>query len=984
MSAQSHSPYRLAAGGMIDRERALSFKFDGKTYQAHPGDTLASALLANGVRLVGRSFKYHRPRGVLTAGSEEPNALVELRDGDRLEPNTRATMIEVWDGLEAASQQRWPSLRFDIGAVNQLLSPFISAGFYYKTFMWPASFWEKLYEPVIRRAAGLGRASRSPDPDAYEKATLHCDILVVGSGPSGLAAARVAGRAGARVVLCEEDFQFGGRLNAEKLEIDGLPCSDWAAATVAELADMENVTLLKRTAVIGCYDGGAHAAVERVADHVAVPASNAVRQRLWRIIARRTVLASGSIERPLVFPGNDRPGIMLAGAVRSYLHRFGVVPGRRAVVVGNNDGIHRTATELSDAGIEVAACVDLRSVHADSAHPSTTLATAVLGARGGHLVSGLDIEMLDGARKTIECDFVAMSGGWDPALHLTSHLGAKPVWDSGAGMFLPTDLPRGMSVVGSASGLTGTDDCLESGHRFGAAAAADCGFEVTSSAARSENESYGYTPIQYSGAGGSKAFVDFQNDVTAKDLDQAVAEGFGIAEHAKRYTTLGMATDQGKTSNVNGAIILSSLRSEGKVVTTFRPPYSPVALGTLAGRNVGKHSHHARFTPAHDWAEEQGAVFIEAGDWMRAQYFPRPGEDWFEAMKREVRVVRSGVGMCDVSTLGKIHVEGPDAGEFLERVYTNKWKKLAVGKARYGLMLREDGFVFDDGTTSRLAENTFLMTTTSGNVGAVMEHLEYLTQCVWPSLRVVFANVTEDWAQFSIAGPQARKVLEKIVDPAHDISNSAFPYMAAGDLTVCGGLRARLFRISFSGELAYEIAVPANHGNALARAVMSAGAEFAIVPYGLEALGAMRLEKGHVGPAEMNGTTTARDLDLEKMCATDKPFWGRRMSLRPALTELDRPILVGLKSANGKSSFRGGAHLFDTDAPTSFENDLGHVSSANYSPILKEWIGLGFVRSGKERMGRKILAHDPIRGTDTELVVCSALFLDPEGARLRA
>jgi sarcosine oxidase subunit alpha len=895
-------------------------------------------------------------------------------------------MVEVWNGLKARSQQRWPSLRFDVGAVNQLFAPFISAGFYYKTFMWPSSFWEKVYEPLIRKAAGLGNAPRLPDPDAYEKTSLHCDVLVIGSGPAGLASARAAALAGARVVVCEEDFSFGGRLLSERLQVDGKPSTTWVADVVAELAAMVNVTLLKRTTVVGCYDGGAFAAVERVADHLSAVPENTVRQRLWRLVAKRSVLASGAIERPLVFPNNDRPGIMLAGAVRSYVNRFGVLPGRKVVVVGTNDGVARTVRDLKAAGAEVVACLDLREGSQHALQPGTLRTAKVLSAMGGLAVSGLNVELQDGTERTFKCDLVAMTGGWDPALHLTSHLGAKPRWNSEMDMFLSESCPPNMAVAGSAAGFTSTAECLASGNRMGVSAAADCGFDRPCAPADSEHEGYGQLGAIASPRRASKSFVDFQNDVTAKDLDQAVAEGFGDGEHAKRYTTLGMATDQGKTSNVNGTMILESLQPErnGPVVTTFRPPYTPVSLGALAGRSVRKHSHHTRYTPAHEWAEEQGAVFIEAGDWTRAQYFPEPGEDWFAAMKREVRAVRSCVGMCDVSTLGKIHVQGPDAAELLEFVYTNKWRKLAVGRARYGLMLREDGFVFDDGTTSRLGENVFLMTTTTANVGAVMEHLEYLTQCVRPDMRVSFANVTEDWAQFSIAGPMSRRVLKKIVDPQFDISNDAFPYMAARELSVCDRVTARLFRISFSGELAYEIGVPADQGNALAKALMEAGKEFGIVPYGLEALGAMRLEKGHVGPAEMNGTTTARDLDLGKMASADKLFWGREMSLRPALVEADRPILVGLKSADGRSTFRGGAHLFATDAPKVFENDLGHVSSANFSPILEEWIGLGFLRSGKERIGQRVLAHDPIRGTDTELVVCSALFLDPEGERLRA
>ncbi len=991
MTGASAQPFRLPRGGAIDRSQTVSFRFDGRTCSAHPGDTLASALLANGIRLVGRSFKYHRPRGILSAGVEEPNALVELRERALREPNTRATLVEVWDGLSAGSQNRWPSLWFDLGAVNQLFAPLISAGFYYKTFMWPASFWERIYEPFIRRAAGLGRAAQAADPDAYEKTSLHCDVLVIGGGPSGLAASLAAARTGARVVLCEQDFAFGGRLVSERVEVAGMPAADWAASAVAELAAAPNVTLLGRTTVIGCYDGGAYVAVERVADHLPAVPRPSPRQRLWKLRARSSVLATGALERPLVFANNDRPGIMLAGAVRSYINRFAVAPGRRAVVVGNNDSILRTSADMRAAGIEVAGCVDLRPGSHPMPKGDVIRAARIVRARGGRAVSGLDLELTDGARQSLDCDLVAMSGGWDPALHLSAHLGARPQWDEAQGMFLAVEGPPGMRIAGSAAGRTGTGACLADGHAAGLAAAETCGRTDSAGAAPAAgDEPYGYAPIRIHPLPG-KAFVDFQNDVTGNDLVQAREEGFGPVELAKRYTTLGMATDQGKTSNVNAMLLLAGLdaaaggTAKPPAMTTFRPPYTPVAIGALAGQRRGRDAHPTRYTPAHDWAQSQGAVFIEAGGWLRAQYFTRSDEDWFAAMQREVWAVRSGVGLCDVSTLGKIHVEGPDAATLLERVYTNRWRKLAVGRARYGLMLREDGFVFDDGTTSRLAEETFLMTTTTGNAGAVLEHLDYLTQCRWPDLDVRFAMVTEDWAQFSVAGPQSRRVLEQVVDAPFDLSDAAFPYMAAAELTVASGVRARLFRISFSGELAYEIAVPTGHGSALAYRLMEAGQPFGITPYGLEALGAMRLEKGHIGPAEMNGTATARDLGLGRMMALDKPlFWGREMSQRPALLEPERPILVGLRSADGRSAFRGGAHLFARGVAPSWDTDLGHVSSAGWSPMLEQWIGLGFCAGGEARLGETIVAHDPIRKASTELVVCDPVFFDPKGDRLRA
>ncbi|RJG40481.1 sarcosine oxidase subunit alpha family protein [Mesorhizobium sp. DCY119] len=985
--------YRLPEGGRIDRTRELRFSFDGRSYLGHPGDTLASALLANGVTLVGRSFKYHRPRGFLSAGSEEPNGLFELRSGNRLEPNTRGTTVELWDGLEANSQQRWPSLSFDVGAINQIFSPLLNAGFYYKTFMWPASFWERVYEPLIRRAAGLGHAPTSADPDQYEKTTLFCDVLVIGGGPTGLMSAVTAAQAGARVVLCDDDFEWGGRLLSESTTVDGMPGTQWVAKVVADLEAFPNVTMLRRTTVFGVYDGGTYAAVERVGDHIAQPNARGVRQRLWRIVSQRSVLAAGSIERPLIFPNNDRPGVMLAGAVRTYLNRFAVAPGTKAVVVANNDGLFQTAADLRKAGIEVAACIDVRTESCEQ-NPALKGLDCVVRSKskvirvlGGKRVSGIEVEGPNGRIERISADLIAMSGGWSPTVHLTSYLGAKPIWNDRLNAFVAKNAPPGMTVAGTAAGRFGTADCLSDGIRVGAEAAKHCGFvHVELKVPEADNEGHlgnpGFTPSM-----GRKAFVDFQNDVTVEDIKLAHQEGFSAPEHLKRYTTLGMGTDQGKTSNVNALAILSRQFGTGAMsgTTTYRGPYLPVSLGALAGRHVGRHARPTRHTPAHEWAASRSAVFIEAGDWLRAQYFRQENdEDWLTAMKREVRAVRSAVGVCDVSTLGKIHIEGPDAADFLERLYTNKWKKLPIGRARYGLMLREDGFVFDDGTTSRLGEERFLMTTTTSNAAAVLEHIEYLHQCVWPHLDVRYAAVTEDWAQFSIAGPRSRQLVASVVDAPFDVSNQAFPYMSAGELTAFGGVPARLFRISFSGELAYELAVPAKYGNAAAAEIMRAGAPFGVVPYGLESLGAMRLEKGHIGPAEMHGNATMRDLGLEKMVAWDKEFIGREMSRRPALTEKQRQVLVGLRPVDTNASFRGGAHLLPVGKPSSHEHDQGYVSSAGFSPMLEGWIGLGFLQEGADRVGETVRAYDPLRGTDTPLRVCSPVFFDPEGERLRA
>jgi sarcosine oxidase subunit alpha len=988
-------PLRLASGGLIDRARTLSFRFDGKNYDGHAGDTLASALLANGVRLVGRSFKYHRPRGVLSAGPEEPNALVELRAGAWREPNTRATTIELFDGLDATSQNRWPSLAFDLLSANGLAAPALVAGFYYKTFMWPAAFWEKVYEPLIRRAAGLGRAAGAEDPDHYEKAFAFCDILVIGGGPAGLSAALTAGRSGARVIICDEDFRLGGRLLAERREIDGRPAADWLAATLAELASLSDVRIMSRTSVFGLYDHGTFGAVERVNDHVAVPPAPQPRQRGWRIYAKRAILASGALERPIVFPGNDRPSIMLAGAVRTYVNRFGVLPGREAVVFTAGDEGWATVRDLAAAGASLAAIVDSRS----EIHPEFKALAQRTGARlfvggaveatqGARALRGVTIRDFSGKRSTLACDLLAVSNGWNPTLHLTSHQNGKPIWNEAIQAFVPGALPPGLAVAGSAAGRFTLAEALQDGARLGREAAIEVGFAPAAAGPvlTTDAETSGHKPIWRVTGGKGKAFVDLQNDVTDKDVELAAREGFRSVEHLKRYTTLGMATDQGKTSNLAGLAIMAE--QTGRAVhetgtTTFRPPYTPVAIGALAGHHRGKDFRPVRLAPTHEWSREQGAVFVETGQWLRAQYYPKTGErDWLTTVNREVLAVRNGVGICDVSTLGKIDIQGADSAEFLERIYVNTWKTLPVGKARYGLMLREDGFVMDDGTTSRLGENHFLMTTTTANAGKVMQHLEFCHQVLWPELDVRMVSVSEQWAQAAIAGPRSRDVLLGVVDAAHDISNETFPYLAAQEITVGGGIPARLFRISFSGELAYELAVPADYGEAMMRALMASGQPYGITPYGTEALGVMRVEKGHVAGNEINGQTTARDLGLGRMMSSRKDFVGRLMAQRKALMEADRPSLVGFRPVNTAERLRAGAHFIAIGRAANLENDEGYMTSVAYSPSLRHWIGLGLLKDGPARIGERIRAVDPVRNGDVEVEICSPVFLDPEGVRL--
>jgi len=986
---------RLATAGALDPARPIGFTFDGRSYTGLAGDTLASALIANGVDLVGRSFKYHRPRGILSAGGEEPNALVELRTGARREPNVKATAIELYEGLEARSQNRWPSLRFDLMSVNSLFSPFFVAGFYYKTFMWPAAFWERVYEPLIRRAAGLGRVAAEADPDSYEKAFAFCDVLVIGAGATGLAAALAASRAGARVILCDEDFRLGGRLTLERLTIGGESGENWAASVLAELAASDRVTIMPRTTLFGVYDHGSYGALERVADHLPVPPPHMPRQRLWRIVATHAVLAAGAVERPVGFGNNDLPGIMLAGAVRAYVNRFGVVPGRRMALFTNNDDGWKTVADAAAAGIELAAVIDSRPAppadlvaQAERAGIRVHAGSRIREAIGRQRLRAVEIVGADGALTRLPVDLLAVSGGWNPALALLSHLGERPAWDEVLAAFVPKPGAGRLVAAGAAAGAFTLAECLADGARVGAAAALACGFTPTDMPLpEASPETTGIAPLWRVEGSRHKIFIDFQHDVTASDIELAHREGYRSVEHLKRYTTLGMATDQGRTANVAGLAIMAALTGRSipeTGTTTFRPPYSPVAIAAFAGHHRGRDFRPTRLTPSHRWSVEQGARFVEAGLWLRPQWYASPGEtDGNAIINREIGTVRSAVGLCDVSTLGKIDVQGDDAAAFLDRVYCNRIATLPIGRARYGLMLREDGIVLDDGTVARLAESHFILSTTSANADRIVQHLEFCLQVLWPELDVQVTGVTEQWAQLAVAGPRARDTLRRVVDPGHDISNEAVPFLGLLPVTVFGGVPGRLFRISFSGELAYELAVPARYGNALAQAIMAAGSEFGIAPYGLEALLVLRLEKGFVSSDELDGTTTARDLGLGKMMSRQKDFIGRVLAERPALLDPERPSVVKLRSVDPLAPLRVGSHLLPLGVPATAAADLGHVTSAAYSPTLCGWIGLGLVKGGFRRAGERLTACDPVRNGAVEVEISLEPFYDPEEVRLR-
>lgn len=996
---------RVAGKGRVAQSRPVHFTFNGTAYAGLEGDTLASALLANGVHLVGRSFKYHRPRGIMAAGSEEPNALVGVSRGPgRFEPNTRATMLDIVPGLATTSQNHWPSLERDVGAVNDAAYMLFSAGFYYKTFMWPKSFWNKVYEPFIRGAAGLGKAPEEADPDCYAARFAHCDVLVVGAGPAGLAAALAAGRSGAEVILVDEQSEPGGSLLAdEATAIDGLDSWTWLARTTAELSALPNVTVLTRTTAIAYYHENFLGLCQRLTDHLPHVAAGTPRERLWKVRARQVVLAQGAIERPLVFDGNDRPGVMLAGAARSYLNRYGVKVGQRVAVVTSHDSAWQAAFDLADAGSQVTAIIDVRpAVSPDLKNRAATRGIEVLshwsvtGTQGRLRIRSLramPVEASRGKPRTIACDALLMSGGWTPSVHLFSHSRGTLAWHEQDNAFLPGTQAEASRTVGAGNGTSGLGAALAEGHAAGIAAANDAGFASEAIHARvfAVDVERPFTGLAIrelpsdGNPGRAKAFVDFQNDVTAKDIRLAVREGFHSIEHVKRYTTNGMATDQGKTSNINGLAIAADAlgRKVPEVgLTTFRPPYTPTSFGAFANYGQDGLFETVRKTTIDSWAQARGAVFEPVSLWRRARYFPRTGEDMHAAVARECAQVRKSVGMFDASTLGKIEIVGPDAAEFMNRMYTNAWKGLKPGRCRYGLLLGEDGFIRDDGVIGRMAPDRFHVTTTTGGAARVLGMMEDYLQTEWSDLNVWLTSTTEQWAVIALQGPDARRVLEPLVEGI-DLSDAAFPHMAVGQGTICG-VPTRLFRVSFTGERGYEVNVPARYGRAVWEAIHAAGQPYDIAVYGTETMHVLRAEKGYIIIGQdTDGTVTPADAGLEWAIGKAKPdFVGKRSLSRPDMLKADRKQLVGLLTQDPATVLEEGAQIvFDPYQQVPMKM-VGHVTSSYHSVALGRSIAMALIEGGQARMGQTV--YLPMPEGIIPATIAGTVFLDPENTRINA
>ena len=996
---------RVQSSEFIDETVRISFKFNGKTYHGFKGDTLASALLANDIHLVGRSFKYHRPRGIMTAGSEEPNAIVQVNDKtNRTEPNVRATEVEIYEGLEASSQNCWPNVNFDIGGINNFLSPLLPAGFYYKTFMWPASFWEK-YEYFIRKSAGLGKSPTVPDPDIYEHKYIHCDVLVIGAGISGIMAAKIAAKNGLKTLLVDEKPNLGGSTiyqNSNYFKINNQTSGSWLEKEINEIKKLENLEIKTRTSVAAYHGYNFLLARENLTDHLPIEQrKEKTRHKLLKIRAKKVITATGSLERPMIFDNNDRPGILLSSAIKRYIDFFGVACGEKNILFTNNDSAYETAISLIQKGINVEAIIDNREkvdsklvYEVEKNNVKIFKGYTITNTFGYKRISRISLMQLSkdgqkvvGSKIDLSCDCLGMSGGWTPAVHLFTQSGGKLKFREEDQVFIPNIYPSDQISVGSCNGDLTLDEILINTPNtlkefLNIKNSEYTNMEILSSINKSKRNIWLLPSDKILGK--TKSFVDYQNDATAKDIKLALREGFKSIEHVKRYTTTGMGTDQGKLGNMHALGIISET-ADAKMgelgTTTFRPPYTPLTFGTIVGRNVGEYFDIFRRTPIHDWHVDNKAEFENVGQWKRAWYYPKDNEDMHDAVQRESKAARESAGILDASTLGKIDIQGTDASEFLNRVYTNAWSKLAIGKCRYGLMLNEDGMVYDDGVTTRLGENHYIMTTTTGGAANVMGKLEDYLQTEWPELDVYLTSVTDHFATVSVCGPNSKKIVSKVI-PDLDFSDENFPHMSFKNAKI-GKINCRVMRISFTGEHSYEINIQANYGKSVWEKCMEAGKDFNITPYGTETMHLLRAEKGFIIVGQdTDATMTPIDLQMDWIVSKKKyDFIGKRSLYRSDTIREDRKQLVGLLTDNPNEVLEEGAQIV-SDINKSPVEMLGHVTSSYYSPNLKKSIALGVVKGGKNMMGQKLII--PMEKKNINVTVSDPVFLDKENKRLNA
>ena len=996
---------RINSSNFIDETTRVSFKFDGKTYYGFKGDTLASALIANGIHLVARSFKYHRPRGIMTAGSEEPNAIVQINGNTAYtEPNVRATEIEIYDGLEASSQNCWPNVNFDIGGINNILSPLLPAGFYYKTFMWPASFWEK-YEYFIRKSAGLGKSPTKPDPDLYEHKYIHCDVLVIGGGISGIMAAKTAAENNYKTLLLDEKPHLGGTTiyqSSEFNKINNQYSSKWLENEISKLKNIKNLEIKTRTSVAAYHGYNFLLARENLTDHLPLnKKKDKIRQRLLKIRAKKVIAATGSIERPLIFNNNDRPGIILSSAIKKYSDYYGVVCGNENILFTNNDSAYETAISLFNKGIKINAIIDIREKvnseitnHAEKIGIKIYNSYTIVDTSGYRRIKEVSIMKLSkdgqsvtGSKIKIKCNCLGISGGWTPAVHLFTQSGGKLKFDNEDNVFIPSKYPSDQISIGSCNGEFDLNTIIKN---FNQNIKNFLGIDKTSfedlkinSTKEILKRNIWLLPSDKA-IGKCKPFVDFQNDATAKDIKLALREGFRSIEHVKRYTTTGMGTDQGKLGNMHALGIISDtsgVKMSDLGTTTFRPPYTPLTFGTIVGRNVGEFFDIFRKTPMHDWHVDNNAEFENVGQWKRAWYYPKKGESMFDAVQRESKAARDGAGILDASTLGKIDIQGSDASEFLNRVYTNAWSKLAIGKCRYGLMLNEDGMVYDDGVTTRLDENHYIMTTTTGGAATVLGKLEDYLQTEWPELDVYLTSVTDHFATISVCGPNSKKIVKKVI-PDLDLSDEEFPHMSFKNAKI-DNIKCRVMRISFTGEQSYEINIQANFGKSVWEKCMEAGKEFNITPYGTETMHLLRAEKGFIIVGQdTDATLTPIDLQMDWIVSKKKyDFIGKRSLYRSDTIREDRKQLVGIVTEDPREVLEEGAQIV-ADVSKKPVEMLGHITSSYFSPNLNKSIALGVVKGGKNMLGKKLFI--PMKNKIISVQVADPVFLDKENKRLNA